>query len=122
MSVEITERAVGEVTILELVGRVTMGAGAQLLDEKLQAAATRSTPNVLLEMSRVTFIDSQGIKSLVQGFITLEKLGGTLKLLNMSDKARMVLEITHLLSVIKAFEDEAAALKSFEEEAAEKSG
>ncbi len=122
MSVEITERAVGEVTILELAGRITMGAGAQLLDEKLQAAAARSAPKVLLEMSRVTFIDSQGIKSLVRGFITLEKLGGTLKLLNMSDKARIVLEITHLLSVIKAFEDEAAALKSFEEEAAEKSG
>lgn len=113
MSLEIKERAVGPVTCLEVRGRLTMGKGAQQLDKKLQDTIVAGCLAVLLDCSQVSIIDSQGLKVLVRGFVSLDKQGGKLKLLRMSDRVRAVLEITQLLDVIENFDDEDAALKSF---------
>ena len=81
MSVEIKERQVGPVTILELSGRLALGEGSTALNEKLQSLIGEGRVNMLLECSRVTALDSQGISALVRGIISTQKRGGKLKLL-----------------------------------------
>jgi len=110
---EIKERQVGEVTVLELRGRVALGKGAQALNDKLQTLIDLGRIKLLLQCSEVTILDSQGISSLVRGVISMRKRGGQLKLLKLSPRAHRVLEITHLLTFIQSFEDEAEALASF---------
>jgi anti-sigma B factor antagonist len=107
------ERQVGEVTILELKGRVALGEGAQTLNDKLQTLIEQGRLKLLLQCSEVTILDSQGISSLVRGVISTRKRGGQLKLLKLSPRAHRVLDITHLLTFIQSFEDEAEALASF---------
>lgn len=113
IAVEIKERQVGEVTILELRGRVALAEGSQALNEKLQTLMDQGRVKLLLECSGITTLDSQGISSLVRGVISTRKRGGQLKLLKPSPRVRYVLDITRLLTVIESFDDEAAALASF---------
>jgi len=68
---------------------------------------------LLLDCRQVSLIDSQGIKALVRGVTSMEKQGGKVKLLKVSPRMREVLNLTRLLTVIEAFEDEPAALGSF---------
>jgi anti-sigma B factor antagonist len=110
---EIKERQVGEITILEVKGRVALGKGSQALSDKVQTLIDQGHLKLLLECSGVTVLDSQGISSLVRGVISTRKRGGQLKLLKPSPKAHNVLTTTRLLTVIESFNDEAAALASF---------
>ena len=68
---------------------------------------------VLLDMTKVSAIDSRGIKSLVHSFTSLRKRGGYLKLLRVAPRVREVLNYTLLMTVFEAFDDEETALKSF---------
>ncbi len=109
----IQERQPGSVTILELSGRLTMGAASQELEEKLQSLISDGHLALLVDCSQVQKIDSQGINALVQGFISVEKRGGKLKLLNLPHKMREVLRITRVLQFVESFDDEEVALRSF---------
>jgi anti-sigma B factor antagonist len=113
MSVEITERQEGPVTVLVLKGRLALGEGSTGLNEKLQSLIDEGRVKLLVECSRVTALDSQGISALVRGVISTEKRGGKLKLLKISPRVRHVLEATRLLTVIESFDDEATALASY---------
>jgi len=113
MSLEITERRAGSVIVLELAGRLTMGEGVEVMDERVQSVVSAGCLSLLLDCSKVTFIDSQGIHVLVRGVNSLEKQGGKLKLLKISPRVRHVLEVTRLLNVIESFDDEEEALRTF---------
>ena len=113
MSTVRSERQVGSTTILTLSGRLFLGATSEELDEKLQNLLAAGKINLLLDCRDVTGIDSQGIKSLVRGMISAQKRGGQIKLLKISHRLREVLIITHLLTVIEAFDGEEAALATF---------
>ena len=113
MEFEIKERQAGEVTILELKGRVALGKGSQALNDKLDALIGQGRVKLLVQCTEVTILDSQGISSLVRGLISTRKRGGQLKLLKPSPRAHSVLDTTRLLTVIESFEDEAQALASF---------
>ncbi len=108
-----SERQVGPVTILALSGRLFLGPASEELDAKLQSLLSSGQNQLLLDCSDVTGIDSQGIKSLIRGVISAQKRGGHLKLMKISHRLREVLIITHLLTVIEAFDSEEAALASF---------
>jgi len=112
-AIEIKERQVGDVTILELKGRLALGEVCSKFQEKLQTLIASGRTKLLLECSEVTALDSQAISALVRGLISARNRGGQLKLLKPSPRALHVLEITHLLSVIESFDDEAKALASF---------
>lgn len=114
MSGLVKQRHVGSVTVLELSGRMTIAAGSERLNEKLQALIADGHLHLLLDCSQVSGIDSQGISALVRGVISVRKRGGNLKLMKLSSRVRQVLEITRLISVIESFDDEAAALGSFQ--------
>jgi anti-sigma B factor antagonist len=106
-------RRVGSVQVLTLSGRLVFGDGAEALDASLQNLIARGERALLLDCSGVTAIDSEGICPLVRNAVSLHKRGGHLKLLKLSPHVRLVLEVTRLLTVIEAFDDEQAALHSF---------
>jgi anti-sigma B factor antagonist len=106
-------RRVGPVLVLGLTGRLVMGDGDEKLDAALQVLINRGERALLLDCAEVSAIDSQGIKALVRNTVSLWNRGGQLKLLRLAPRVRTVLEVTRLLSVIEAFDDEDAALRSF---------
>ncbi len=114
MSEGLKERQAGPVTVLEIDGDLTIRGLSTPLDEKLQALIAQGHLSLLLDFSQVSDIDSQGIKALVRGFLASQKLGGKLKLLKTSPRVRDVLNVTHLTTVIQSFDDEEAALRSFD--------
>ncbi|MGD0694226.1 MAG: STAS domain-containing protein [Terriglobia bacterium] len=117
MEAIVKERQAGSVTILELSGRLHIGAVVEELDQKLQRLVAEGRTALLLDCSQVAGIDSQGIKTLVRGVISAQRRGGKLKLLKLTPRVREVLSITRLLTVIESFDDEQAALSSFSAQA-----
>lgn len=113
MALEISFREVGDVTILDLNGRATIGLGNDLLNAKLRQAVDSGAKKLLINLSNMTQIDSSGISSLVRTFVTLERSKGALKFLGPTGRVKEVLAVTRLLAAIPTFDDEAKALASF---------
>jgi len=111
----IHESRAGNVTILEINGRLRIGPVVEELATTLQRLIVEGQTAILLDCRQVTAIDSQGIKVIVRGVISAQRRGGKLKLLNLTPRVREVLDITRLLSVIESFDDEQIALSSFAE-------
>ena len=114
MVVVFKERNAGRVTILECVGRQTAGEGKEALNDRVQALLAEGRILLLLDLSQVSSIYSEDISALVRGFISTGRCGGKLKLLKLSPRVRQVLDATRLFNVLEAFDDESAAIASFE--------
>ncbi len=110
---KINIRNEGEVTIVDLEGKITIGEGDVLLREAIHELTSQSDPKILLNMARVAYMDSSGVGELLACFQAVNEQGGTLKLLNISTKIKDLLQITQLLSVFEYFNDESNALASF---------
>ncbi len=111
----ISTRNARGVTILDLKGKITIGGGdVELRDAVVEALAAGSL-NILLNLKRVSALDSSGVGEIVASYRTLANRGGKLKLENLSPKVTDVLMLTELLKVLEIFEDEQEAVESFEE-------
>jgi anti-sigma B factor antagonist len=113
VSVKLTTRQVGDVTVIDAVGRITLGEGASTFRDKVRELASGGRKKLLLNLADVSYIDSSGIGELVSGFTTLANQSGTLKLLNLTKRVKDLLQITKLYTVFEVHEDEAAAVRSF---------
>lgn len=113
MSLKISKRDVGGVTVLDLNGRLTLGDASAQLRETLRGLATQGGPKILLNMGQVVYIDSSGLGELVSGFTTVKNQGGQLKLANLTQKVTDLLTITKLYTVFEIHNDEGAAVQSF---------
>jgi anti-sigma B factor antagonist len=113
MGLQISIRTSGDVTILDLQGRATLGVDCNLLNGHLQMLMANGVRDVLLNLTDVTQLDSSGISAISKAYLSLRRQGGSLKLLRPSDRVRAVLRVIHLLDIVPAFEDEAHALASF---------
>ncbi len=114
MAFAITEREhIGPVVLVEMSGRLVMGEGSERLEEELQRRIAAGERALLLDWAGVSVIDSQGLKALVHGVISIRKVGGQLKLVNVDPRVHDVLEMTRLLTVIETFDNREAALRSF---------
>jgi anti-sigma B factor antagonist len=113
LSVKLTSRQVGDVTVIDAAGRITLGEGASTFREKIRELINNSSKKILLNLGDVTYIDSSGIGELVSGFTTVTNSGGQLKLVGLSKRVKDLLQITKLYTVFEAFEDEAQAVRSF---------
>jgi len=113
MGLQISSRKSGNVTILDLQGRVIIGVSNDTLGSELRKLAESSPCDILVNLTGVTQMDSSGISTLVRSFVTLERQGGSLKLLNPMGHVREVLELTRLIQSIPSFTDEAKAVASF---------
>jgi anti-sigma B factor antagonist len=108
------ERNAGVITILECAARQTAGERANALNDRVQALLAGGRIFLLLDLSQIDNINSQDISALVRSSVSAGKHRGKLKLLKLSPRVRQVLGITRLLTVFEAFDDEAAAIASFE--------
>ena len=111
--ITISERQAGDVTILDLDGKVTIGEGSVALRNTIRRLLGDGKSKILMNLGGVGYIDSSGIGELVSSFTAVNKEGGTLKLLNLTQKIQDLLAITKLLTVFDVYEDEAEALSSF---------
>ena len=113
MSVKLNTRQVGDVTVIDAAGRITLGEGASAFRDTVRDLATKGEKKILLNLSEVSYIDSSGIGEMVSGFTTVTNHGGQLKLLGLSKRVKDLLQITKLYTVFEVFDDEAAAVRSF---------
>ncbi len=110
----ISERQAGDVTILDLSGKVTIGEGSIALRNTIRKILGEGKKNIIMNLGQVGYVDSSGIGELVSSFSAVNKEGGSLKLLNLTQKIQDLLAITKLLTVFDTFDDEGEALASYE--------
>ena len=113
MSLEIREREVEGIRILDLDGRLVAGEDTGLLREKMREIAAAGVKMAVLNLKNVDYIDSTGLGALVIGYTTLKKAGGGLKLMNLTRRNIELLVLTKLETVFEVFNDEQDAINSF---------
>jgi len=113
VSVKLTTRQVGDVTVIDANGRITLGEGASTFRDTIRDLAVKGDKKLLVNLSDVSYIDSSGIGEMVSGFTTVTNHGGVLKLLGLTKRVKDLLQITKLYTVFEVFEDEATAVRSF---------
>src|SRR5437868_12044239 len=109
----IRERQAGDVTILDLEGKITIGEGSVSLRSAICRLIEEGKKKILLNLAGVGYVDSSGIGELVSSYTTINREGGQLKLLKLTQKITDLLTITRLLTVFDVYDDEAEALNSF---------
>lgn len=109
----ISERQSADVTILDMDGKITIGEGSVALRTAIRRLLEEGKKKILLNLAKVGYIDSSGIGELVSSYTAINKEGGELKLLNLTQKLQDLLTITKLLTVFDVYESEADALASF---------
>lgn len=110
---EISERNVGAVTVLDLSGKLTIDDAAQLLKDKTESLVFQGRRQIVVNLGAVPYIDSGGLGQLVACYTTLAKAGGRLTLLNVNTRNHDLLSITKLVSVFETFDTEPEALASY---------
>jgi len=113
VSVKLNTRQVGDVSVIDVAGRITLGEGSSALRDALRDMINKNQKKILLNLGEVNYIDSSGIGELVSGFTTVTNSGGQLKLLNLNKRVKDLLQITKLYTVFDVHEDEAGAIRSF---------
>lgn len=113
-NLNINNRQVGNVTILDIDGNLRIGEGSIVLQKAIRRLLQEGQLQILLNLSRVNYIDSSGLGELVAGHVAIGKRGGQIKLLHLTLRVRELMTITKLLTVFDAYEDESEALDSFE--------
>ena len=113
MSLKINVRESGDVLILDLNGRITLGEEAASLRDTLKEQIDSGRKNILLNLAEVSYIDSSGLGQLVGSFATVTSRGGQLKLLNLQKRLHELMQVTKLITVFEVYATEAPALRSF---------
>lgn len=114
MSVTLTTRQVGDVTVIDAKGRITLGEGSSDFRDSIKSLVAKGQKNILVNLANITYIDSSGIGEMVSGFTTVANAGGKLKLLSLTKRIQDLLQITKLYTVFEVYDDEAAGLASFQ--------
>ena len=110
---QIDERPVGDVVVLDLKGKITLGEGDELLKDKVNSLLNQGQRKIVLNLGGVPYIDSAGLGEVVRTYTTVSRQGGSLKLLNLTKRITDLLSITKLLTVFETFDSEDEAVRSF---------
>jgi anti-sigma B factor antagonist len=108
-----SSRQVGDVTVVDATGRITLGEGASIFRDVIRDLAAKGNKKILVNLADVSYIDSSGIGEMVSSFTTVTNHGGQLKLLSLTKRVKDLLQITKLYTVFEVYEDEASAVRSF---------
>jgi anti-sigma B factor antagonist len=111
---QISERVVSEVVLLDIKGRITLGDGDELLKDKVNSLVSTGKKKIILNLAEVPYVDSAGLGEIVRTYTTVSRQGGSLKLLNLTKRISDLLAITKLLTVFETFDAEDEAIKSFQ--------
>jgi anti-sigma B factor antagonist len=110
---QIAERSVGDIMILDIKGRITLGEGDELLKDKVNSLVNQGKKKIVLNLADVPYVDSAGLGEIVRTYTTVSRQGGSLKLLNLTKRITDLLSITKLLTVFETFDGEKEAIASF---------
>jgi len=110
---QIEERSIGDVVVLDLKGKVTLGQGDELLKDKVNSLVNQGHRKIVLNLAEVPYVDSAGLGEIVRTYTTVSRQGGQLKLVYLTKRITDLLSITKLLTVFETFENEPDALKSY---------
>jgi anti-sigma B factor antagonist len=113
VSVKLSNRQVGDVTVVDAAGRITLGEAASAFRDTIRDLAAKGNKKLLVNLSEVSYIDSSGIGEMVSSYTTVTNHGGQLKLLGLNKRVKDLLQITKLYTVFEVFDDEASAIRSF---------
>jgi anti-sigma B factor antagonist len=113
MDLKATNRDIGNTTVVDISGRITLGEGSALLRGLVRQLLDHGRKHIVLNLADVNYIDSSGIGELVSSFTAVKKEGGELKLLNLTKKVHDLLLITKLFTVFDVHSDEQKAVASF---------
>jgi len=113
MQLEMTERQVGAVTILDLAGKLTIDQGAERLRDKINSLIQQQRTAIVLNLGGVSYIDSGGLGQLVASYSSISRTAGGLKLLNVNKRNHDLLSISRLVTLFDTFDSEEAAVNSF---------
>ena len=113
MALHATHRDAGQVTVVDLSGRITLGDGSALLRKTIRGLLDDQRKMILLNLADVDYIDSSGIGELVSGYTSVTGRGGEMKLLHLTKKVHDLLQITKLYTVFDVHSDEHVAVGSF---------
>ncbi len=110
---QIDERTIGDVLILDVNGRITLGEGDEILKDKVNSLLNQGKKKIILNLADVPYVDSAGLGAIVRTYTTVSRQGGSLKLLNLTKRITDLLSITKLLTVFETYDSEADAVQSF---------
>jgi anti-sigma B factor antagonist len=110
---QITERSVGDVMVLDIKGKITLGEGDEQLKDKVNSLVNQGHRKMVLNLAEVPYLDSAGLGEVVRAYTTVSRQGGSLKLLNLTKRITDLLSITKLLTVFETFDSEDDAVRSF---------
>ncbi len=112
MSTTVNTRQVADITVVDVVGRITLGEGSSALAETVRTQLTQGNRKLLLNLGEVTYMDSAGIGELVAAYSAVSQKGGRLKLLS-NKRIQELLQITRLNTLFEAYAEEEQAIQSF---------
>ena len=110
---QIEERPSGDVMILDVTGKLTIGEGDEFLKDKINSLIQQGHRKLILNLEGVPYVDSAGLSEIVRTYTTGSRQGGNLKLLNLTKRIEDLLSITKLLTVFDTYDSEQDALNSF---------
>ena len=110
---QITERKVGNVTVIDVAGKLAAGEGAGRLKEKVTSLVFQGEKNIVLNVGQLSYVDSAGLGEIIASHGTVVRGGGKIKIANVSNKLQDLIVMTKLLSVFESHESEDAAVASF---------
>jgi anti-anti-sigma factor len=113
MDLKIEERLVGDITVLDIVGKLTMDQGAEHLKDKINSLISQQRSRIVLNLKNVSYIDSGGLGQLAASYGSVMRTGGALKLLSVNSRNHDLLSITRLVTLFETFDSEPEAVRSF---------
>jgi anti-sigma B factor antagonist len=115
VSLNFIDMDVGDVTIIHLTGRITLGRGTETLRQAFEEVLGRGRTSIVLDFDEVVYVDSSGLGELVLARKRVIEAGGMLKLMKLKQIMRDLIQVTRLYTIFEVFDDEPSALRSFRE-------
>jgi anti-sigma B factor antagonist len=113
LSVTLNTRRIDDVTVVDAAGQIVMGEPAATFRNTVRDLAANGHRKVVLNLASLSYVDSCGVGELVAFYTSLAKQGGSVKLLNPTNRVRNLIQLTGLHAVFQIFDDESAAVRSF---------
>ncbi len=109
----IQQRDVGQVVVLDIDGKLMGGVDSELFQETVQKLVESGRQRIVVNLENVKWMNSTGLGILIAGFQSAQRSGGSLKLLHVSERIQDLLKITKLSSVFESYDAESEAVESF---------
>jgi anti-sigma B factor antagonist len=105
---------IGEVTVINFTGRLTLGQGSERFRQSVREVLERGRRQILLNFDEVFYVDSSGLGELVSALKAVHQAGGVIKLMKLNQLTRDIIQMTRICTLFEVFKDEKSALASFQ--------